>query len=172
MRKLICLAAVTVLGGFVYAGQAGYSRSDGPNLTTCERALRLLGKGDRAGFDVLFELWPDRSDSGKSTIQECAEAQAPVIRQHVKSLGEFHGFELVRAEEVGSFLRRYTYVCRYERGLMRWSFNFYRRTDEWFLRDYHFDGDEERLISDLAHDLPLEGIVTSIADRPEAAPSR
>ncbi len=171
MRKFVYPAALmAVLGGFVYAGAGGPSKSSEPDLRTCERALQLLIAGDRAGFDVLFEQWPDKSASGKAATGELADSQAPVIQGAIKALGEAYGIELVAAEEVGQIFRRYSYVCKYQKGCVRWSFTFYRPADEWRFQGYDFGAGEHDLFDKCGRAIPLpEGAAYSVADRPDGA---
>lgn len=135
MRKWMYVAAMMVLGGVVYAAGDGLLATDGPDLTTCEQALALLSKGDRAGFDLLFEQWPDQSQTGKTSADEFADSQAPMLRKMVNASGALCGTELVHSDQVGSFLRRYTYVCKYERARISFTFTFYKPADTW-----RFDG--------------------------------
>lgn len=158
MRKWILVAAMMVVGGFVYAGTDSYLRHGEPDLTTCERALDLLSKGERAGFDVLFEQWPDKSPAGKAKMEELTDTHAPIVRR-VTTLGDLCGIELVHAEEVGSFLRRYSYVCKYEQGRVRWLFTFYRPGDKWRFDGYGWTTDENSLFAECGHSisLPVDG---------------
>lgn len=174
MRKLIFPAALlAVLGGIVYARAGGQSKSSEPDLTTCERALQLLSKGDRAGFDVLFEQWPDQSESGNATIADLADTHAPVIHGVIKPLGEPFGVDLVAAEEVGQVLRRYSYVSKYEKGCVRWTFTFYRPADAWRFQSYDFDAGEKDLFEKCGRAIPLpERAAYSVADRPDGALSK
>lgn len=170
MRKLIKpTALVAVLGSLVYAGAGGETKPSEPDLKTCERALQLLSKGDRAGFEMLFEQWPDKSESGRATTAGLADAQAPVIQGAIKALGEAsYGVELVAAEQVGQILRRYSYVCKYQKGCLRWSFTFYRPADEWRFQSYDFGGGEQDLFDKCGREVPLsEGSEYPLANRPD-----
>lgn len=164
MRKSIYVAAIVVLGGVVYAAAAGLLQQGEPDLKTCERALALLSKGDRAGFDVLFEQWPDKTEAGKATTDELTDSQAPGLRAKVKASGKLCGVELVHADEVSSFLRRYIYVCKYERGRIACSFTFYKPADDWRFESYHFDSDDNALFSECGRCVSLpEGAGFSLA---------
>lgn len=170
MRKSIYIAVAIVMCGVVYAAGDSLLHSDEPDLTTCERALTLLSRGDRAGFDVLFEQWPDKSEAGKATTEEFADAQAPGLRSKVKTWGEPLGIELVSCDEVGSFLRRYTYVCKYQRARISYTFTFYKPADAWRFDGYHFETDDNALFLACGHGAALpESSMFSIAGKPKAA---
>jgi hypothetical protein len=162
MRTSFLLAAAIVFGGLVYAGADGYQHYKEPDLKAVERALQSLSKGERAGFEILVSQFPRKTGDAK-----LLNSQAELICGHVESLGKSCGFELVGAEEVGRSLRRYTYLCKYEEGRIRWQFNFYRPNDEWKLEGYHFDTDDNALFFEAGHKLPIFGDSGSIAGRPQ-----
>lgn len=135
MRTSVLIgAAIVVFGGFLYAGTSSYRDDQGPELRPVEEALELLTKGERDGFDILTKHYPP-----KKVTQKQLDSQATLIRNHLDSLGDPCGFELVGAEAVGTSMRGYTYLAKYEDGRMRWRFNFYRPKNEWKLDGYWFD---------------------------------
>jgi len=163
MRKSILVAVIVVFGGFVYAGTETLLRNDEPDLKTCERALELLGKGERSGFDLLIAPTPDLKNGQTASL---IDSQAAPLRNHVQSLGELHGFELVAAAEVGRSLRKYTYMCRYERGRIYWRFTFYRAASDWRFEGYQFDGNDAPVFAESSHSLPLPNRSEAIAEQP------
>jgi hypothetical protein len=162
MRKSILVTLVVVFGGFVYAGSETVLRTDEPDLKTCERALELLGKGERSGFELLLDQSPDKGDDQKS---RWIDSQAGLLRGHVQSLGKPYGFEQVGATEVGRSLRKYTYMCKYEHGRVYWRFTFYRGADDWRFEGYVFDGNDNAAITESGHNLPLSDRSESIAEK-------
>jgi hypothetical protein len=166
MRKSILVAVVAIFGGFVYAGSETFVHNDEPDLKTCERALELLSKGERSGFDFLIEQSPDKNDERKSGW---IDSQAGLVRGHVQSLGKLYGFELADAVEVGRSLRRYVYMCKYEHGRIYWRFTFYRRAGDWRFESYQFDSNDNTVFVESGHDLALPERSESIAEERRAA---
>ncbi|HWB12093.1 MAG TPA: hypothetical protein VG826_22900 [Pirellulales bacterium] len=168
MRKSILVAAVAVFGGFVYAGSETLMHDDEPDVKLCEQALELLSKGERSGFKLLLGQSSEENDGQKSKF---IDSQAGLLRGHIQSLGEQYGFELVDAQEVGHCLRRYTYLCKYDHGRIRWRFTFYRRADDWRFEGYHFDADDNALFAEAGHALTLPDRQEAIAGQ-RRAPQR
>jgi hypothetical protein len=162
MRASVLIgAAIVGCGALLYAGAGSYLDDQGPDLRSVEEALQMLSKGDRAGFDVLAKRFPFKNATPKQL-----DTHARLIRGHVESLGEPCGFELVGAQGVGSSMRGYTYLCKYEDGRMRWRFNFYRPKDEWKLEGVSFDSDDNALYFASGYKLPLLG-EPEVAERPQ-----
>lgn len=162
MRKSIVAAAITVFGGLLYAGTENYVSNEDPDLHAIERALEFLNKGERKGFELLVKEVRDPTENPK-----WIDSQASLIRGHIESLGTPCGFELAEAEEVGRSLRRYTYLCKYEHGRIRWQFKFYRPRDKWVFEGYHFDSNDDALFAEAGHHLAVPENAESVAERRE-----
>jgi len=163
MRVYVLTGTVIIgFGGLLCAGASSYREDDGPDLDVVEKALELLTKGERSGFDILTTRYPS-----KRATQRQLDSQAALIRTQMESLGEPCGFELVGAEGVGASMRGYTYLAKYEDGRMRWRFNFYRPKDEWKLEGYWFGTADDNSLYFSAGRKLFDGD-SGIAGRPES----
>lgn len=167
MRKALAAAGLVTFGILAYAGADNDLERTEPDLGICQQALRQLSKGERAGFDVLFEA-TKREEKDVARLAKQADSQIDGIRDWVDAVGELHGIDLVHIEEVGHVMRRYFYVCKYERGWMRWRFTFYRPASEWRFESYDLDGTENALFSECGHSLevPDLSVAARTLDRP------
>lgn len=57
----------------------------------------------------------------------------------VGMVGEYHGFELVRTEEIGDSLMGCSVIAKYDRQPVRFIFIFYRPADVWQVQNVNFD---------------------------------
>ncbi|MEM1215295.1 MAG: hypothetical protein AAGJ82_06405 [Bacteroidota bacterium] len=60
-------------------------------------------------------------------------------------IGKLHGHDLITTESIGPRFLLYSYLLRYDRQPIRFTFLFYRPSEEWRLHAFEFDGnvDEE-----------------------------
>jgi hypothetical protein len=66
--------------------------------------------------------------------------QANAIIETVKpDYGEVIGFVLVDESNIKDIVLRYTYLLKYERHALRWTFYFYRAEREWFFNEFNVD---------------------------------
>lgn len=131
----------------------------------CEEALEHLIKCDAEGFDVLKQhlrrTGDPATDAALDTIgtshgddkrMAIFKGQMAAIKEYTKSLGEPIGFELVGVRQVGGALKRFTYLCKYQKGWIRWRFTFYQPERQWMLCSFMFDENEEALFAECGHD--------------------
>lgn len=57
----------------------------------------------------------------------------------VKSMGEYYGYELLTTKTVGEKLIFYTYLVKYDRQPIRFSFLLYNPNGQWRLQNFSFD---------------------------------
>ena len=56
-------------------------------------------------------------------------------------VGKYHGFELICEKGIGSSLKQYSYLVKYEYQPLRFRFTFYKINDNWKLISFRFDDD-------------------------------
>ena len=142
--------------GVAYA--AGVSPAGDQPEDICEEALEHLIKCDPAGFDVL-KRHLCRTDYDK--FVKFFRGQMAAAKETIESSGEPIGFELVRVRQVGGAVKRFTYLCKYQTGWIRWRFTFYKPDRHWMLYSFVYDENEEALFSDCGHDETLSDLRTA-----------
>jgi hypothetical protein len=113
----------------------------------CEQALPHLMLGKAEGFEVLARFnTSDTKTSDPASVAAAYEAHANQIQRWAESKGRALGFELVEEKRVNDTISRCVYICKFERGFMRWVFKFYRPEGRWFVLAYHFDENFDALL--------------------------
>lgn len=57
----------------------------------------------------------------------------------VKPMGDFFGYDLITKKTIGDKLTLYTYLIRYDRQPIRFTFLFYNPNGQWRLQNFSFD---------------------------------
>lgn len=158
--------------GIAYA--AGVTPAGDQPEEICEAALAHLIKCDPAGFDVLKRHLCRTGDPATDAVldtlgkprdydsfAEFFRDQMAAAKETTKSLGEPIGFELVGVRQVGGAVKRFTYLCKYQAGWIRWRFTFYKPDRQWMLLGFVYDENEEALFSECGHDETLSDLRTA-----------
>jgi len=59
----------------------------------------------------------------------------------IKLLGKYQGYEQITKKQIGNNYLLYSYLTRYERQPLRFTFIFYRVNDNWQLQHFKYDVD-------------------------------
>ena len=104
--------------------------------------MQRVAKDDiEGGLGTLKPYWlmgPGEFDA----VAEKVKLQLPLLRQR---FGKAIGFEFVRDEKVGTSLRQFTYLQRFEKHATRWVFIFCRGEKDWLLNSFWFDDNTRAL---------------------------
>jgi hypothetical protein len=171
----------TLLGSVALFG-LGWSHAVGDAPTAklptdiCEEALEHLIRCDPAGFEVLKTHLRRTGDPAADAVLDAIggprddqqwleffRGQMVAAKQATKSYGEPAGFELVAVRRVGGALKRFTYLCKYQKGWVRWRFTFYKPHGRWMLLGFVFDQNEEALFSECGRDESFGDLPTARA---------
>jgi hypothetical protein len=147
MKKTgIVLAAAAVLIG-VSICLIGVAHSDtNTNVASdslkrlCESIVSQAGRGEKKGFDLFRENMAFRPTTAldKELYDSAARRQMAEMLDFQEKCGSFLGCELAEEKNLTSTLRRYVYLTKYERSVMRWTFVFYRPHEEWKILSLRF----------------------------------
>lgn len=61
------------------------------------------------------------------------------LKNLVDLCGEYYGYEMLSDKTAGRNIKRVTFIVRYEREPIRFSFFFYKPKDKWQLNNFSFD---------------------------------
>lgn len=107
-----------------------------PPEAICQRLLSRLQHGEVQGFELAASHMLSHPPEDEYRI--LARKHAAAIQDRLIHLGKPLGYELLSDQTVGTSLRKYTYLCKYERGFFGWEFHFYRPGDSWKLVHFQF----------------------------------
>ena len=62
-----------------------------------------------------------------------------VLNEYLQYAGNYEGYELIFKRQIGKSIEQYSYLVKYERQFLRFSFIFYYASNSWRLHDFKFD---------------------------------
>ncbi len=87
------------------------------------------------GFST--DKWFDKKQDGVSNLKN-------KLKDLVELVGEYEGYELLSEKTAGSNIKMITYIVRYEREPIRFTFLFYKPKDKWQINNLSFDEDIDK----------------------------
>ena len=103
-----------------------------------EIASAAMSEVDKKNFSAAVEVLRPHMPLPKHEIDGLIyqiNQQAPTIQER---FGAPTGSELVCDQQVGSALKRITYLQKYENHAILWFFDFYRPKDKWIVNTFSF----------------------------------
>jgi len=161
MYKL--LLAMGLLAGLLSIAARANDSTSAPPVDLrrlSEEIVSLASRGESNGFTMLRqqEIAPASDEEWATVVQNCERE----LRAFQEKFGRFRGAELVDERNIKSTFRRYTYIAKYEKNALVWTFVFYRPSDTWKLHSWNFN---QNL------DLLFRSILTSDATAPRGKPA-
>lgn len=128
-----------ILIGLLFCSFSALSQND-PQKMNDEFFTRYKTKGANEAIDYIFSTNKWMSES-KDQIENVKFK----LNGTIKSIGDYHGFNLIAKRTIGDHLSFYTFLVRYERQPLRFNFLFYKANDQWAIYTFSFDDnlDEE-----------------------------
>ncbi len=68
-----------------------------------------------------------------------------------KQLGKYHGYELIAIKGMGKNFTLHSFLAKYERQPVRFTFIYYRPGDKWQLQNFQFDYEFDSELVEAAH---------------------
>ena len=138
MRKVLVgiIVALVLTSGSLFALEEVTHMEEGRMKKLCEEFLDdiIVGKYDQ-GYDTIRPYFPvpqqDFLQNKKNSVRQLQEAR--------KQYGELLGYQFVKMESAQDILRRYIYILKYEKHIVRWVLFFYKPEDKWLLDGYRWD---------------------------------
>ena len=131
-QKLTFIALVFTLGIVKTSGQA----------TTKEITDKFFGlyatdpiKAVEYGFST--NKWMDRKQDDVANLKS-------KLKDIVSLLGEYDGYELLSEKTAGQSTKMVTFIVRYDREPVRFTFLFYKPKDTWRLNNFSYDEDIDK----------------------------
>ena len=82
--------------------------------------------------------------STNSSLKENSKDEIEVLKRQLVStsslLGNFMGYELIANRNVGSSLQLLSYLVKYEKQTLRFTFVYYKPDKRWVIQHFSFDG--------------------------------
>ncbi|MFN0054239.1 MAG: hypothetical protein ACKV0T_18845 [Planctomycetales bacterium] len=133
-----------VLSAAAYAQKKGDKKGadkpiDDP-AKQCEQMLARVQKGDKQASETFEGQFLDKA------IADQLNKELPGLIKNAASDGKAMGVELAAQQTFGEAFLKLTYLAKYERGAISWTFLFYKPQDKWFVYSVTFTGDIAALL--------------------------
>ena len=132
------ISVIVLLGlslGLSGAANSKVSTSPAPDAPKklCERIVDQTSHGKRKGLDLITEnmAYSPTSALGKELQEAHTRQQVGMALDVQEKYGSYLGCELADERNLSGSLRKYVYMAKFERGVMRWTFICYRPHDTW-----------------------------------------
>lgn len=97
-------------------------------------------------FDIFEEKGSDQAigylfstNKWNSGSEEQIKEVKKELKKTTDQLGKFYGFEYIGTTSINDDLIQYTYLVKYDRQPLRFTFTLYKPVDKWQIQNFHFD---------------------------------
>jgi hypothetical protein len=94
-------------------------------------------KGVDKAFDGIFSTNPWMIQRSKDEIDN-VKVQ---LKSIIQIVGEYYGYEKITQKSIGESFQLFSYLVKYDRQPIRFTFMFYKAKDTWKLYNFQFDQD-------------------------------
>jgi hypothetical protein len=108
-----------------------------------DKFFELYSKDPLKAVDYAFSTnkWFDRQQDGVANLKN-------KLKNLVDLCGEYYGFEVLSDRSAGQSVRMITYIIKYDREPIRFSFLLYKPKDKWQVNNLSFDEDIDNDLSE------------------------
>ncbi|NVN95958.1 MAG: hypothetical protein HXX18_11805 [Bacteroidetes bacterium] len=116
-----------------------YGQSSSENLITT-----FFDKFEKEGSNSAIDYIYSTNKSSNVLKNEVDELKTKLTKT-IELLGKYHGYEYIVSKSVGTSLILYSYLIKYDRQPIRFTFILYKADNEWALFNFLYDAkfDEE-----------------------------
>ena len=83
-------------------------------------------------------------------LTEAINNMKEVANNYPESLGKYHGYELITQEKITNSFVLLTYMARFDRQPMRFTFIYYKHSNEWHLYSLNFSANLDEELEQIA----------------------
>lgn len=131
--KKIPFVVIVLLSIFGYTSCVD-QKHDKETTNKIESFIEKVGQNKKdEAFDMLFST--NKYFTGDSVIVGLKIQ----LKNAISQLGDYHGYECVTTRHFGADYVLYSYIVKYERQPLRFTFVFYRPNNSWQIQNFKFD---------------------------------
>jgi hypothetical protein len=136
MKKLLSKLALL---GFLFALISYKSIGQTTTKEITDKYFNLYSTDPQKAVEYGFstDKWFDKKQDGVSNLKN-------KLKDLIELVGEYEGYELLSEKTAGSNIKMSTYIVRYEREPIRFTFLFYKPKDKWQVNNFSFDEDIDK----------------------------
>ncbi|TPG66658.1 hypothetical protein [Hymenobacter nivis] len=127
MKKILLLSLLTFLTHYSYCQST-------PESIVAE-FFKEYPKGPAKAVETLYATnpWSTRNRDGIEQIK------SEVNKLTLDYVGKYHGYEPITKRHAGNSFALHSYLVRYDRQPLRFTFEFYKADDKWIVYAFKFD---------------------------------
>lgn len=134
LRRIICIALLIVIGNTCSL----YAQVSDKKIT--EEFFKLYAIDPMKALDYAFSTnkWMERNPDAVESLKNQFYNVLPLI-------GNYNGYELITERNIGNNLKLASFMTKYDRQPIRWTFILYKPKDKWQVQNLKYDdklGDE------------------------------
>jgi hypothetical protein len=117
------------------------TKSFGQSTTTeiTNKFFSLYAKDAIKAVDYAFSTnkWFDRQQDGVANLKN-------KLKNTIDLCGEYYGYELLSEKTAGPSIKMITYIVKYDREPIRFTFFMYKANDTWRVNNFSYDEDIDK----------------------------
>lgn len=120
------------------------SNGQTPEEYTKRFFMDFTSNSDKA-IDDIYKTNPNTKD-----MTDAINNMKEVANNYPNSIGKYYGYELITQEKMTNNFVLLTYLTRFERQPMRFTFIFYKPNDKWYLFSLNFSANLDQELEEAA----------------------
>jgi vancomycin permeability regulator SanA len=130
MKRTTCLLTILIISTF--AINALYAQTSVDDIT--KEFFKKYEKSPQKAVDFIFETnkWMERKQDGIETVKN-------QLMSTIALVGDYYGYEKITVKSLGDNYRLESYLLKYDRQPLRFTFIFYKPKDKWQVQNFKFD---------------------------------
>jgi hypothetical protein len=135
MKKLIRYALV-LFGAVTLSSQLAFAQT-GPDDIVKKFFTEFSKDGIEKALDNLYatSTWITKAGSSTQTLKLKMQEQLSK-----DAMGEYNSYELIARKDLGESYMIASYMVKYDRQPIRFTFQFYKPKDKWTMYSFEYDG--------------------------------
>lgn len=136
-------------------------------LAICFVGPAFAQKTDKEILDQFFNLYKDSPETALNYIYDTTpwiDSQGESVlslKEKLKLLssqiGNYNGAEFIAKASLGQSFSTYIYMAKYDRQPLRFTFEFYKPKDKWFLNSFSYDVNLDNDLQEILKSRYLDG---------------
>lgn len=140
-KKNLCMAFISIL--FLFAGSTLFAQTTYKEIT--DKFFSIYSKDPIKAVDYAFSTnkWFDRKEDATTNLKN-------KLKNLIDLCGEYYGYEELTQKSAGTSLLIVTFIIKYEREPLRFTFLLYKAKDIWRVNNFSFDEDIDTELEEAA----------------------
>jgi len=128
------LKSTLVLSVMMVFSTLNYSNAQGTPEEISEKFFKLYQKSPEKAIDFVFNTnrWIKENPEGEDNVKK-------KLNDFIDIVGEYYGYEKMIERNVGENYKLVSYMVKYDRQPVRFTFIYYKPNGKWQLQNFQYD---------------------------------